>query len=190
MKMKKATFVIEKSILLTALKAMKKITGRESKKNKQIMIEFTITDNKLKLVIPGNIVFLDCITTSTVKAFVPFYYFYDIIESEKKDSICVTITNEIMQINNLTINAPTTFFDDDSILRSIKLPVNYTDAFLLKLEHQGYTNEELLFNRMEYKIEMAKRRKLSNLNNALNFLETYGIKFTDLEKIVNEKLSI
>jgi hypothetical protein len=188
--MKKSTFVIEKTILLTELKAMKKITGRESKKSRQIAMEFTVTDGKLKLVIPGNIQFLDCITSSTVKASVPFYYFYDIIESEKKESICITVTNETMQINNLTINAQTTFFENDSILRSIKLPVNYTDAFLLKLENQGYTKEELTFNRMGTKIIMAKRRKIGNLNNALKYLETYGIKFTDLEKIVNEKLSI
>ena len=120
----------------------------------------------------------------------PFYYFFDIIESDKEDRICVTITNETMQINNLIINAQTTFFEDDKILRSIKLPVNYDDSFLLKLETQGYTNEELTFNRLGATILMAKRRKNNNLQNALYYLETYGIKYDDLEKIVNEKLNI
>lgn len=188
--MNKATFIIEKEPLLEALNAMKKITGRASKKNKQIAIEFTVTDDKLKLVIPGNIVHLDCLTSSTVKASLPFYYFSDIIESEKKDRICIIITNETMQINTLKINAQTTFFEDDTILRSIKLPVNYTDAFLLKLENQGYTEEELTFNRMGTKILMAKRRKISNLQNALYYLETYGINYAELENLINDKLSI
>jgi hypothetical protein len=95
-----------------------------------------------------------------------------------------------MQINTLTINAQTTFFEDDTILRSIKLPVNYTDAFLLKLENQGYTEEELTFNRMGTKILMAKRRKISNIQNALYYLETYGINYAELEKIINDKLTL
>ena len=188
--MNQSTFTIEKNAILTELKAMKKITGRASKKNKEIALEFTVTDGQLKLVIPGNIVFLECLTSSSVKASVPFYYFFDIIESDKEDRICVTITKETMQINNLTINTQTTFFEDDKILRSIKLPVNYDDSFLLKLENQGYTNEELTFNNLGAKVLMAKRRKNNNLQNALYYIETYGIKYNDLEKIVNEKLNI
>ena len=74
--MNQSTFIIEKNAILTELKAMKKITGRASKKNKEIALEFTITDGQLKLVIPGNIAFLECLTSSTVKASVPFLLFF------------------------------------------------------------------------------------------------------------------
>ena len=55
-----------------------------------------------------------------------------------------------MEIKGLFLKVETTFFETDKILRSIKMPINYTDWHLLRLENEGYTPEELEFNKLDY----------------------------------------
>ena len=42
-----------------------------------------------------------------------------------------------MEIKGLFLKVETTFFETDKILRSIKMPINYTDWHLLRLENEG-----------------------------------------------------
>jgi hypothetical protein len=71
------------------------------------------------------------------------------------------------------IKAKTTFFEDDSILRSINLPINYLELYLLQIEHKSLTAEEIDFNELEFEIRNAKKHLKPNILTAKNILGLY-----------------
>ena len=143
--MNQASFKVRKSKLLTELKKMTKTLGAISKWYKKTELEITITDGLVTLVIPGVRLELECETVGTAKASLSLHYFNDIIQSWKDLKFECTINDDSIKMGVTSVNAQTTFFENDSILRSIKLHINYTDLYLLQLEHKGFTEEEILF---------------------------------------------
>jgi hypothetical protein len=161
-----------------------------TKANKQTVVELTITDDKLTIVIPGAKFELDCETKSTAKAPLGFFYFKDIVETSKGLSFEVIINDNTIKIGLARFNAQTTFFEDDSVLRSIKLPINYTDWHLLQMDNKGYTIEELRFNNLEFEIYHAKNRLEYNISKAKEHLGVYGISTKEIEVLVSSKINI
>lgn len=121
--MNQASFKIRKSKLLNELKKITKALGPVSKWNRYATIELTITDGLLTLVIPGIRLELPCETTSTEKATLGLFYFRDIIKNWAALHLECFIQDEVFKIGVTSVRAQTTFFETDSILRSIKLPV-------------------------------------------------------------------
>ncbi|MBP7397285.1 MAG: hypothetical protein KA933_10015 [Flavobacterium sp.] len=95
-----------------------------------------------------------------------------------------------MEIKGLFLKVETTFFETDKILRSIKMPINYTDWHLLRLENEGYTPEELEFNKLDYQVYCAKRNLKSNIHKTVELLNLYGINKKEIEEFVNKKLNL
>ena len=95
-----------------------------------------------------------------------------------------------MQIGITKIKVQTTFFENDSILRSINLPLNYTDWHLLQLDQKGFTIEELRFNKLEFEVYHAKKRLTRNINKALDILGLYGVTKKEIENLIESKIKI
>jgi len=188
--MNQASFQVRRSKLLTELKKMTKTLGAISKRNKNTELEITITDRLLTLVIPGVRLELDCETIGTAKASLSLYYFKDIIQSWNTLKFECTINDNTITIGVTTVNAQTTFFENDSILRSIKLPINYTDWHLLQLEHRGFTPEEILFNKLDYELYCAKRNLRSRIRKTKEILGVYGVTSAEIEDVVQRKITI
>ena len=187
--MNQASFNIRKAMLLKELKNIAKALGKMSKVNVKTVVELTITDGILTIVIPGAKLELECQTKSTAKVSLGFFYFKDIIEATKDINIEAIINDNAIKIGLASYKVQTTFFEDDSILRSLKLPINYYDRHLLKLNCGGYTIEELRFNNLEFEIHHAKNRLKYNLEKAKQFLSIYGITIMELEELINKKIN-
>lgn len=95
-----------------------------------------------------------------------------------------------MSIGSLTVGAKTTFIEVERGLRTIDLPLNYTDLDLIFLKTGKYTKEELAFNNLNLIIELAERNLEKNIEKAARMLKMYGINKTELELWVNERLDI
>lgn len=188
--MKQASFTIKKTTFLKELKTISKALGKKSKYNLGTVLELTITDNLLTLVIPGIKLQVPCTTNSTAKASLGFYYFIDIIESSAFKVIECQFHDNEMKIGTTSFKVQTTFFETDSILRSIKLPINYTDYHVLQLEYKGYTLEELQFNQLEFKLHHAKKSLQYNLEKAHDILRYYGVNRTELKNLVEMKIKL
>jgi len=188
--MNRSSFVVPKAELLQCLKEMARPFGRitSQKLFSNLTVELTITDNLLTLVIPGVKVELACKTDSTCKATIHFYYFLDVVKSTGRKEISCVVTENQIDISGLKVDISTTFFQNDSILRSIKLPVNYTDYHLLLLDKHGYTDEELLFNKIFAQIQYAKKSLRLNVNSTVNKLKVYGVRKSDIEELIMRKL--
>ena len=187
--MNQASFSIQKSKLLNELKSMAKTLGRASKYTTATVLELTITDNKVTLVIPGAKFELDCKTKATAKATIGFFYFKDIVQNSKEGQLEVVILDKVIKVGITSFHAQTTFFEDDSILRSIKLPINYTDLHLLQLDNKGYTIEELRFNNLEFEIHYAKKNLRTNILKAKTLLGVYGVSKKEIEDLINQKIN-
>lgn len=188
--MNHAKFKIKRTKITNELKDLIKTLGRSSKSKYGTVLELTITDNLLTIVIPGIKIELPCETTSTAKASIGLLYFMDIIKSFKTPYIECNITEAQIKIGVTMINCQTTFFEDDSILRSIKLPINYTDWHLLQLEHKGFTVEELRFNDMEYLVHCANRTLKRNIKKTIDLLQVYGVTAKEITALIDSKIKI
>lgn len=118
---------------------------------------------------------MECITQGTCKTAVHFLHFFRIIKDLKIKEVKIIITKDNIQIHDVIISANITFFENDKILRTIQLPMNYNDTDLLGLLSEVYTMEELDFNNLTFKIYLAdlnlfKRVKVSQNIKPQNFL--------------------
>lgn len=188
--MNHASFTVKTSKLLLELKKMTKSIGPLSKWNRYTELELTITDGLLTLVIPGVRIELKCKTNSTAKATLGLYYFRDIINTWNKLEVECIIYDEAIKMGITTVRAQTTFFETDSILRSIDLPINYSDLHLLQLENKGFTTEEIGFNKLEHQIYVAKRNLKVNIKNTIDILKVYGVKIKEIEELVQKKIDV
>ena len=133
---------------------------------------------------------LNCKTQGVGKATIPFVYIFEIIKDEKSTIVNIEIKEDCMYIGNLKIQLNTCLIKDDSILRTIRLPANYTEIDLAKLAHQGYTVEELDFNRLIPQIIQAQKNINTKITKAYNILCDLGFSRNDIVKIVSEKAHI
>ena len=188
--MNHSSYTIQKSDLIMELQNIIKVIGRMSKKNKDTVLEITIINGKLIMVVPGVKIYLNCETENSTKATINFFYFWDIIKTQKHSVINCVIIDNSMNINSTVTTIQTTFFETDRILRSIKLPINYTDWHILRLERDGYTIEEIAFNRLNRKINTANKNLDSKIRKVTEILNIYGVDKNDIEQLVHKKLDI
>jgi len=175
--------------LLATLKRMKAGLRGENKKVLRTSCEITITDGKVTFVVPGAEFSLLCTTQGgAARATLPYLYFVDIVKNLKEKEAEFKITENEINVGSLTFRAATCFFKDDKILRTIQLPLNYTDADVLRLCNGRYTQEELDFNNMFAHIERAEERMKTNISNALKKLNIYDVQYEELEELVKGKL--
>jgi hypothetical protein len=174
--------------LLNTLKLVKGAVRGKGVKALATTCEITVTDGKATFAVPGAIFTLVCSTKGTCKAVVPFLYFFQIVKDLTLNEIEIIINKNDMKIHNLTFNVKTFFFETDRILRTIHLPINYTDKDLLLLSKQGYTEEEIIFNKVLIQIERAEENLENNIMKAYKLLKQYGVPYEIIEKTVKTNL--
>ena len=174
--------------LIQTLKFVKVAIGKPTTKNIVKSAEITVTDGKFTIAAPGAIFYMDCITQGTCKASVLFLHFMQIVKDLKSEETLLTVTEGSLRINSVTIPVKTTFFEDDNILRTIDLPINYTESDLIRLDNSEYTPEEIEFNNLDSRIELANRHLEDNIWKAYELINQYGVRHAEVEKMVYSKL--
>ena len=175
-------------IILKKLKAAQR-TGNKKLMNSQC--EVTIfRDGKVDFVTAGISVSLRCATTGTVRFICKYEYLADLIESVRSRQITITVKDEEVTVGLISFKTSVTYFNDDSVLRTIKLPIDYNDAWLIRLLAEGYTNEEIHFNRLYVQIELALHRLELRITSAQSQLKDFGVKKSDLRELVYKNLGI
>lgn len=158
----------------------------KNNKGKLYGCEITIKTNEVIFVSIGAKRVLYCMSTGPVKINIPFLYFYDIVKNIQSFNTQISIDEGIMTIGNLIVKVNTCFFHDDSILRSIDLPINYAIADILRLSDQ-YTPEEIKFNKLDVMIKRAYAEIDKDINVSYEILKKYGVSTDDIRKIVLKK---
>lgn len=83
----------------------------------------------------------------------------------------------------------TTFFETDSILRSVNLPLNYSDIDLAKLLLSGkYTNEEMVFNNLDKEGVKSMHKVKADISKIILMMKAYSFKRKEVEQLILNKL--
>ena len=75
-------------------------------------------------------------------------------------------------------------------MRSIKLPINYTQFHLLQLEPKGFTIEELRFNNLEFDVYKAKKELNKNVQYVTDIIGLYGVTFNEILDLIDKKIKL
>ena len=180
---------LQKELIYSVLRLIKAGLGK-GKRSKVTTCELTFTDNKIEVTVPGAQFTIESRGIGAAKVTLPFFYLYDIIEKSDKPVLEVSLGKNQMTINSLTIGVTTTFFEDDRILRTIDIPLNYSDKDLLLLKKSKYTQEELAFNKLIPEIEEAERNLERNIEKAYQILKLYGIKKPEIKSLVSKSINV
>ena len=173
-----------------ALNSIKAIHKGKRIHNIRETCEITLIDGHVRITIPGATFGFDCETKGTAKATLLFSNLYSIMDHHSFEEILVEFYDGSLRFGSVQVKAKTTFFKNDSILRTIILPNNYSDLDLLLLKNEGYTEEELKFNNLLSLIESAERRVYYNIRQSTAYLREYGIMPKEIKKLLVEKLGI
>lgn len=182
------SFRVLKNELLDVLKKMKVV--EKSAKKKFSTLEATIVDNCLQLAIPGIQLNINAATKGSAKFTIRLWYFYDIIKTEQDNTLHFDLTENRLSLRTLSFPVMTTFFETDSILRSINLPLNYTDMDVVKLLlSEKYTEQEILFNNLDSTATDAIRKVKLDIDKIISMMKKYGFQKDEVEDIILKKLN-
>ncbi len=185
---KRSTVIINRRALMGAFRRLGAAVKKQKKFYKDLtVIELTVTNGLLTLAVPGVIVSKECTTSGTCKASLRYNYFYQLIEDSANKIITIIVTEGEMNLNGVCKQVNTTFFEDDSILRTVNLPVNYKDIDLLRLPHEGFTIEELRFNLLALPLMKAEKKLKDNIEFAYSKLCEYGVSEDDIIELVEKR---
>ena len=182
-----AKFTIEKPILLKTLSQMAKIVGRT--RIKRTTVEITVVDDFIHLVVPGINLKLPAITESSVKFTVRLLYFKDIVKTYKSDPLWFTVQQDRVQIEHLSFKAKTTFIQNDDILRSVDLPINYKAGHLINMGQSGsYTQSEIAFNDLEIPRLQALKTLKDDVTKIALIVRKYGFSRKEVDRFIKSKI--
>jgi hypothetical protein len=160
----------------------------KNKKGKLFNCEITIKTNEVNFVVVGATKTIYCHATGPVKVSLPFWYLNDIVRVIATKYITLDISEGFLTIGKLTVSTSTCFFQDDSILRSVNLPMNYTVADLMRI-NDHYTPEEIAFNKLDVLIKNNVDTISLDVKKIAVILKKYGIAVKDIEEFVFEKIN-
>jgi hypothetical protein len=160
----------------------------KNKKGKLYNCEITIKTNEVSFVVIGATKTIYCNATGPVKVSLPFWYLNDIVRLITTYYITLDVSEGFLTIGKLTISTSTCFFQDDSILRSVNLPMNYTVADLMRI-NDHYTPEEIAFNKLDVLIKNNVDTISQDVKKIAVILKKYGITVKDIKEFVFEKIN-
>lgn len=183
-----AHFQLKTKVLKQTLAKMKVALKSTALDKRTVYCEITITDGKITLTCPGVTYTVDAETDGMAKVALPYLYLANILKDHKALEIKASLSDNWLKLGSVKVAAKTTFMQNDTILRSVNLPLNYNDRDLLKMSDQGFTPEELQFNRLESKIDNAQNKLEANILKAYKVLKIYGFTYDEIMKLVNQKV--
>ena len=183
-----ASFRVLKNQLLNLLKQMQRV--EKSAKKKLSTLEVTIIDNYLKLAIPGIQLNINAATKDSAKFTVRLWYFADIIKAEKDSTLHFDLSENRLSLRTLSFPVMTTFFENDKILRSINLPVNYKYIDIVRLYlSEKYTTDEIIFNNLDKEVVDAINKLNSEIDKIASIMRKYGFTREEIETIISNKVT-
>ena len=184
---KSSQFIISRKELNSILTKFKKLEGSAKKRNSTI--EITIITGYIELAIPGIKLKISAETEGSSKITMRLWYFHDIVKPETDSVLTFTILENQLKLRTLTFPAQTTFFDDDRILRSINLPLNYSYIDLAKLVIKGnFTDEEIAFNNLDKAAQLSLKKVKTDILSIIRILKKYDIQEPDIKAFIFSKL--
>jgi hypothetical protein len=149
--------------------------------------EITIKTNAVEFAVDGARKTMYCEAVGPGRLTISFAYFLHLVQDRPRIQTKVSIGDDFMTINETTVAVTTWFFKDDSILRSIDLPLNYGIADVLRLPFR-YTNKEIEFNKLAGEYLNACSTLNYDTKSITSRLKKYCISKDEVEKFIHDKI--
>lgn len=172
--------------LLEVLQFLKRALPR-GKKSKGSMCELTVKTNQIDFVVIGASKTIYCRANGPVKVSVDFNTLYDLVVNTRTYHTLILIADDFLRIGITTINARTFFFTDNTILRSINLPINYNARDILQMSTQ-YTREEIEFNDLSQTYTQTMEGLVRDMTAVYGRLRKYGFTRREVETLILNKI--
>lgn len=182
----KAMFSCKTRDLLKTLNFLKAGIPKQLKHYQRIM-EVTIKTGEVIFVIAGAKKSLVCESEGPGKFTISFPYFYDMVSTCYRATSDISIGDWFMTYHNSTVYVETCFFDDDSILRSIDLPINYKLIDVLRLSLR-FTEQEIQFNKLSEEYQRAFQTLARDTKLISGKLIKYGFTRQEIEKLIHDRI--
>ncbi|KAF0128483.1 MAG: hypothetical protein FD155_3225 [Bacteroidetes bacterium] len=177
-----------KSELVQVFKHLRVSAKGTKPQRMKIQCEVTVYDGKLNFVVPGISYDLKCETTGVGRFSTIFLYLDNIVHSKKNEDVMISFKDQYVTFGSVTFSTNTTFFRNDRILRNIQLPINFIEADIIRLLNEGYTEDEIRFNRLDKPLAAIKQKMDKNILAAFNLLKPFGIYHHEIKDLVYIKL--
>lgn len=184
----KAAFSCKTNDLTSVLKFLK-ATMKKTWLEERPYCEITIKTNEVEFATIGARKSLFCDATGPARFSISFAYFLHLVKDRPKVKTNLSVGEGFMTINEVTVVVETWFFQDDSILRSIDLPINYGMVNLLRLSLK-YTEREIEFNKLSVDYHAAFKTLANETKLISAKLKKFGIEKSDVEKFIHDKIFI
>ncbi len=178
----KAGFKLTTKELRSILKRIKTTLAPRWKEQRPYC-ELTIKTNTIELVVTGVKQICECEAWGPAKVTISFLHLLYLVNDRPRLMTKVAVGDDFMTINETTVPVVTWFFKNDSILRSIDLPVNYDIVDILKLP-QKYTKEELVFNKLAEENRKAQDKLYDDIVKVRRILKKYRITEDQIQNFV------
>lgn len=169
----KAGFSIETKDLMRLLKLLKTTCSKTWKKENPYC-EITIKTNSLEFVLAGIKQTIKCEAWGPARIIISFMHFYHLVNDSPILKTKVVVGDDFMTVNVTTVCVQTWFFKDDTILRSIDLPVNYKITDILRLAEK-YTPQEIEYNKLSVEYRKAHEKLYDDIQKINRILKPYHI---------------
>ena len=177
-----AGFSIETNELRRLLKLLKTTCSKTWKEEKSYR-EMTIKTNKLEFVLAGIKQTIDCEARGPARLIISFMHFDHLVNDKPRLKTKGAVGDDFITINETTVVVQTWFFTDDSILRSIDLPVNYGLKDILR-SSEKYIKQEIEFNKLSIEYSKAYDKLHDDIQKINRILKPYNISSNKVEEFI------
>lgn len=182
----KAGFSIETKELRRFLKLLK-TTWKTTWKEEKPYCEITIKSNNLEFVLAGIKQTIKCEAWGPARIVISFMHFDHLVNDRPILKTKVVVGDDFMSVNETTVCVQTWFFKNDSILRSIDLPVNFKITDILRLSEK-YTKEEIEFNKLSIEYRKAHDKLYDDIQKINRILKPYNISNDKVQEFIYKLL--
>ena len=181
-----ASLTCKTSDLMETMRFLKRAIPKTSN-GKKYLVEITVKTNEAIFVTIGATKTLYCRASGPAKVTIPFIYLFDVVKNLKKLNTHIGIGPGSLIFEGLILGANTFFFDDDSILRSIDLPINFSPVDVLNIPSR-YTQEEIEFNKVDGLVKAAYKDLDEDIAQIYRRLAKYRFNKEEVENFVLNKI--
>lgn len=170
-------FSLETEDLEHLIRRLKLVEQVNRRKKHKIYCEVTVKEGCVEFNSPGYFQVITAQTTGICRFSTSISFFIKLLKSYKKSVLHFEVSYQWLWIEDFSVKVKTTFFQDDKILRSLQLPINYNYVELLKVSPASFTKDEIELINVDMQLKKAKEMFLLDLVAAHKLLEIYKIDF-------------
>lgn len=146
--------------------------------------EITIKTEKIEIAVAGFKHVVDCEAWGPARFVIGFEHFRHLVNDRPLMKTKVIVGDDFMTINEtVSVTVQTWYFKNDTILRTIDMPVNYDTVDILKMAER-YTKEEIEFNKLNGEYIKAHNDLYERIEKIKRLLKPYNIPSKNIEDTI------